>query len=341
MDSSTNTNEKLIKESAQPQIQQMQAQMQPQIQPQLQPQLQQPTTSFTIFFFKFFSVISWILLIFTSLEAYLRKTFFFSIHKLYINKEMSYFPISINIGMLQSFFLILLFFGFYNFAYCGLYKKNNAIVDPLFTNITKYHFIPLLLVSFINMNLHSLKDFYYSNPSKENFETIKGEIYDDLTFTLIALLLMGFIYIKTNLEHNWFSVLTIKKGLFSSLIVILWYNVFYTSELIGYINNESNFGLFDFLKGSGIAFSLLIGIGALLFSFIFCDLIVAVTNLLIYIGMVHSFFGIHGKDSTLRLLTGGVADGVIEIVIMVLNLGLIFLLIFKYNNNLTENKFAS
>ena len=254
---------------------------------------------------------------------------------------MSYFPISINIGMLQSFFLILLFFGFYNFAYCGLYKKNNAIVDPLFTNITKYHFIPLLFVSFINMNLHSLKDFYYSNPSKENFETIKGEIYDDLTFTLIALVLIGFIYIKTNLEHNWFSVLTIKKGLFSSLIVILWYNVFYTSELIGYINNESDFGLVDFLKGSGIAFSLLIGIGALLFSFIFCDLIAAVTNLLIYIGMVHSFFGIHGKDSTLRLLTGGVADGVIEIVIMVLNLGLIFLLIFKYNNNLTENKFAS
>ena len=85
-------------------------------------------------------------------------------------------------------------------------------------DISRYH-IPLLLVSFINMNLHSLKDFYYSNPSKENFETIKGEIYDDLTFTLIALVLMGFIYIKTNLEHNWFRVLTIKKGLFSSLIV--------------------------------------------------------------------------------------------------------------------------
>ena len=77
MDSSTNTKEKLITETAQPQIQQMQAQMQPQIQPQVQPQLQQPTTSFTIFFFKFFSVISWILLIFTSLEAYLHKTFFF------------------------------------------------------------------------------------------------------------------------------------------------------------------------------------------------------------------------------------------------------------------------
>ena len=125
------------------------------------------------------------------------------------------------------------------------------------------------------------------------------------------------------------------------MIVILWYNVFYTSELIGYINNESDFGLVDFLKGSGIAFSLLIGIGALLFSFIFYDLIAAVTNLLIYIGMVCSFFGMKGKTEELRYLYGGVADGVIEIIIMVLNLVVILLLIFSYNAQLTENKFAA
>ena len=79
----------------------------------------------------------------------------------------------------------------------------------------------------------------------------------------------------------------------------------------------------------------------MLFSFIFKDLIAAVTNLLIYIGMVSSFFGINGKDELQREFSGGVADGVIEIVMMVLNLGLIVLLISKFSNYLNENKYSS
>ena len=63
-------------------------------------------------------------------------------------------------------------------------------------------------------------------------EEMEGEIITDLVFTFIALGLLGYIYIKTNLEHkNWFFILTIKKGLFSFLIVILWYNLFYASLL--------------------------------------------------------------------------------------------------------------
>ena len=54
---------------------------------------------------------------------------------------------------------------------------------------------------------------------------------------------------------------------------------------------------FGFLKGSGIAGALLIPFGSLSFAFIFKDLIAAVTNLLIYIGMVSSSFGINGKSA--------------------------------------------
>ena len=123
------------------------------------------------------------------------------------------------------------------------------------------------------------------------------------------------------------------------MIVILWYNLFYASLLIGCLNCEEE--ILKFLKGAGIAFSILIGFGAMLFSFIFKDLIAAVTNLLIYIGMVSSFFGINGKDELQREFSGGVADGVIEIVMMVLNLGLIVLLISKFSNYLNENKYSS
>ena len=336
MESSNNQTENLI---AVPVQAESQFQMQQQIQPQPIVQQQQPSTSFTIFFFKFFSVISWVMLIVTSLEAYFQNSLFYIFYRTYRSKSIDvqfigisklYLPITIDTSMLQSFFLIILFFGFFNFAYYGLYKGDNSLIDPLFTNITKYHFVPLLLVSFINMNMQI----------NNEMEEMEGEIITDLVFTFIALGLLGYIYIKTNLEHkNWFFILTIKKGLFSFLIVILWYNLFYASLLIGCLNCEEE--ILKFLKGVGIAFSILIGFGAMLFSFIFKDLIAAVTNLLIYIGMVSSFFGINGKDELQREFSGGVADGVIEIVMMVLNLGLIVLLISKFSNYLNENKYSS
>ena len=336
MESSNNQTENLI---AVPVQAESQFQMQKQIQPQPIVQQQQPSTSFTIFFFKFFSVISWVMLIVTSLEAYFQNSLFYIFYRTYRSKSIDvqfigisklYIPITIDTSMLQSFFLIILFFGFFNFAYYGLYKGDNSLIDPLFTNITKYHFVPLLLVSFINMNMQI----------NNEMEEMEGEIITDLVFTFIALGLLGYIYIKTNLEHkNWFFILTIKKGLFSFLIVILWYNLFYASLLIGCLNCEEE--ILKFLKGAGIAFSILIGFGAMLFSFIFKDLIAAVTNLLIYIGMVSSFFGINGKDELQREFSGGVADGVIEIVMMVLNLGLIVLLISKFSNYLNENKYSS
>ena len=336
MESSNNQTENLI---AVPVQAESQFQMQQQIQPQPIVQQQQPSTSFTIFFFKFFSVISWVILIVTSLEAYFQNSLFYIFYRTYRSKSIDvqligisklYLPITIDTSMLQSFFLIILFFGFFNFAYYGLYKGDNSLIDPLFTNITKYHFVPLLLVSFINMNMQI----------NNEMEEMEGEIITDLVFTFIALGLLGYIYIKTNLEHkNWFFILTIKKGLFSFLIVILWYNLFYASLLIGCLNCEEE--ILKFLKGAGIAFSILIGFGAMLFSFIFKDLIAAVTNMLKYIGMVSSFFGINGKDELQREFSGGVADGVIEIVMMVLNLGLIVLLISKFSNYLNENKYSS
>lgn len=299
----------------------------PQQEQQPQPQA---STSFTIFVYKFLSLISWVLLVITSLESYLRGSMIFSAYKLI---DM-YIPISISLGLLQSFFLLILFFGFYHFAYLGLYKGDNTIVDPLFnTTISKLHFIPLLLVSFININLMMIKD-------RPNIADLEGNLIDGLIFTMIALGLLGFIYFKTEFNHDWFIVLTIKKGIFSYLIVFLWYSFFYYIVLIGIIKYltsedlEDLENLSDFLKGTGIAFAILIGLGSLAFAFIFKDLIAALTNLLIYIGMITSFFGIKGKDNDQK------ADGVIEIIMMVVNLACIGILIFKFNNSLLDNKYS-
>ena len=281
-----------------------------------------PATSFTIFVWKLFSVISWLLLIFTSLEAYFHETMFYSMY----NTADSYLPLSVKLGGIQSFYLILLFLAFYHFAYLGLYKGDDSITNPLFDRITKLHFIPLFLISFINI-------INQTGKNRVRITAFESELIADLVFNLIALVFLIIIYSKTVLEHNWYIVLTIKKGLFSCLIILLWHNFFYLIVLVGFAvqSNRLSDNINNFLKGSGIAGSLLVGIGGCIFSFVNKDLIAAATNFLLYVGMVNSFFGTTGKSKSMRTLTGGVADGVIEIIFMIFNFATLIILIFKFN----------
>ena len=283
-----------------------------------------PATSFTIFVWKFFSVISWLLLIFTSLEAYFHETMFYSMYN--TGHHSYYFPLSVQLGGIQSFYLILLFLAFYHFAYLGLYKGDDSITNPLFDRITKLHFIPLFLISFINIINQVRK-------SEVEITTFESELIADLVFNLIALVFLIIIYAKTVFEHNWYIVLTIKKGLFSCLIILLWHNFFYLIVLVGYAvqSNRLSDNIYNFLKGSGIAGSLLVGIGGCIFSFVNKDLIAAATNFLLYVGMVNSFFGPTGKSKSMRTHSGGVADGVIEIIFMIFNFATLIILIFKFN----------
>ena len=309
---------------------------QPQPQPQMQPQAQaqsqpQPSTSFTIFVWKFFSVISWVFLIITSFEGYRHGSLFFSMNRGLNNLIGVFVPISMDIGMFQSFFLIILLFAFYHFAYLGLYKGDNTIVDPFFDNMSKYHFIPFLLVSIMNLNA------FAANGEYDEIKKFQGEIITNFIFTIISLGCLGYIYYKMEFNHEWYIVLTMKKGIFSALIIILWYNFAYSIVLLGIINSKTPV---SFLKDSGIAFSIIIGVFSLVFSYAFKDLIAAVSNLLIYIQMIDGFFGIEGKYIHGDNPVESNAQGIIEIIIMVINLGLIGGLIFKYNNNLTDNNYS-
>lgn len=289
----------------------------------------------TPFIWKFFSIVSWTLLLITSIIGYIQDTTFFCIHQ-NIKKQYKgiswtfYYPISIKLDALQAFFLILLGYGFFNFAYFGLYKNDEMIINPLFNKFSNFHFVPLLLVSLINIVMQNI---YY----QPKIEDMKGHLIIDIIATILALGSLILIYIKTNLVHDWFIVLTIKKGVFSFLIIILWYNFFYLIVLLGY-NNADN--PYDFFKGTGITFSLFIGIGSLIFSLFFKDLIAAITNFLIYVGMINSFFGYNGNSISQKKESGGVGDGVIEIIIMIINLLFILYLVSKHSDKISENKYS-
>ena len=132
-------------------------------------------------------------------------------------KDIIYIPISVNLGVFQGFYVILLISAFFNYLYLGVFKGNNLILDPKHKRLTNLHFIPLILASFITVLNHV---------SKYNlvFQDIKGEFIADIFFNIIALIFVFFIDVQTVHTHDWFIIMTIKKGLYSALLALLLYN---------------------------------------------------------------------------------------------------------------------
>ena len=142
------------------------------------------------------------------------------------------------------------------------------------------------------------------------------------------------------MDCEWYIVLAIKKGVYSSFIILLLYNFFHiiiSFKLINY-SFEENDPLEDkrkFLRGTGIAFTILFGIISLVFSFLFKDLMAAFTTFLMYLGMVITFFNRNDdqKESRKKYFNG-YTDGVFHIIFMLLSLACIAILILKFRQRL-------
>ena len=110
--------------------------------------------------------------------------------------------------------------------------------------------------------------------------------------------------------------MAIKKGVYSTFIILLWYNFFHI--------------IVSLTSNMGISFTITIGVGSIVFSIIFKDLMASFTNFLIYMGMVISFFNKNEEDKDVRKdYFNGNADGILDTIIMALSFAcIIFLLIW-------------
>lgn len=219
-------------------------------------------------------------------------------------------------------------------------KKKQNLTDGMLGSWSKFHFIPLLFIAALFIIAeNSVYDF-----SEESFKYNKKLLIFDLIFTIIALALLIIVYIKTDLNCEWYIVMATKKGVFSTFIVILWYNFFfviislksvnYILDNFGRINLDIYDSLFPFYKRIGVSFVVIMGVFTLVFSFFFKDIMIAFVNFLIYVGMVMAFFSKNEKQSEFRKETFfGYTDGILDIIIMALSLIMIALLILIYKQH--------
>ena len=249
-----------------------------------------------------------------------------------------YFPIKLENQWLKLYICLISLIGFVVYLVFTTCKKKQDLYDGMMGTWAKFHFIPLLLISALFITVGTAKFNGYIEEEKE-LKYNKMLLIFDIIFTLLALISLILIYIKIELNCEWYIVMTIKKGFFSTLIVFLWYNLFHVIICLRSIDciladNYDKDSLIIFFRSTGIAFSIAIAIGSFVFSFLFNDVAAAFTNFLIYLGFVLYFFVTNTEEKTKTARKddfNGVADGVIDIVIMCLSLVLIAILVIRHN----------
>ena len=289
------------------------------------------------------SILSWILLLFTAWNSYNQNSAFWdSFH----SKYYSYIYLSsflMNMPLLKIFVLIISLCGFVVYIIFTTYKKNLNLYNDMLSSWSKFHFIPLLFISalfIIGSNIGSYEGI-------DGYKYIKMLLIFDIIFTIIALISLIIIYIKTTLNCDWYIVMAIKKGTYSTFIVLLWYNFFYTiiclravdCSIIDIYQNKNILDYRDNLnslyKVTGILFSILFALGVFIFSLLFKDLMALFVNFLIYIGMVISFFNVRASEKEERKENlNGEAEGIIDIVFMGISLGLIAFIAIRCSHKL-------
>ena len=288
------------------------------------------------------SILSWILLLFTAWNSYNQNSAFWdSFH----SKYYSYIYLSsflMNMPLLKIFVLIISLCGFVVYIIFTTYKKNLNLYNDMLSSWSKFHFIPLLFISalfIIGSNIGNYDD------DIDGYKYIKMLLIFDIIFTIIALISLIIIYIKTTLNCDWYFVMAIKKGTYSTFIVLLWYNFFYIIICLRTVDciidnlkdTNSNYrdNLISLHKVTGILFSILFALGVFIFSLLFKDLMALFVNFLIFIGMIISFFNADAFIKEFRKENlNGEADGIIDIVFMGISLGLIAFIAIRCSHKL-------
>ena len=200
-----------------------------------------------------------------------------------------------NVVIITTFILTTL--GFLIYVY-SLYKKKEKVLNGMLGSYSKFHFIPLLFIS----ALFIIGESYYGEPSEIYSYNYIDVIYFgfhpkeikyifSLIFTCLAIFSLIFISLTTKITSPWYVPLTINKGAFSCFFALLIYNFGYVlSHYILYKKDYNVEDSFNFVKKSTLAFVIIIGTLNNTASVLLQDFMIALINLLIYLGMTINFY---------------------------------------------------
>lgn len=305
--------------------------------------------------FHILSILSWMILI-TSMWPFYKDRFCIwskieSSITIYSNgKELqSYFPIQMKTEWLSGFVFLITVVGFVIFLIFTTCSKNNDLFNGMFGKNTIFHFIPFIFISaiyFIAGNFDTFEDIsfifdfddfeiknIYTDEEKtilkDKFKLNRTLLIFDLIFTILGLISLLVFYCCLELKCPWYMVMAIKNGIFSTFIVLLWYNFFHiiiclrsVVVLIDFTDGKKDIkDLENFFEKTGIAFSIVIGVVVIIFSFRCRDIIMQFVNFLMYVGLVMAYYNKPKETrNDIKDKFNKGADGILDIIIMIASL---------------------
>ena len=241
------------------------------------------------------SLISWFIMICSGWTLYFRFIF---------NQISSdYYPLPMESPLALGATMVICTIGFFVYFKNTTLSRDEEIWKGMLSKFGKLHSCAFLLVTSVFVIL-----------TGRNTETsyIFGFIYG-----ILAVAGLIFVYMKTEFRAEWYVTLVLKKGTMSGLIGYMLYSTFFC-----FANCKQDS---SFFKGTGIAFSIVVGICNLAFAVIYKDIFIALINFLLYFELSKTVF---------VLPTEQTAEGIIDIAFVVFSFGVIGYLLFKERNNL-------
>ena len=219
----------------------------------------------------------------------------------------------------QILFLTLTLIGFINYLISTVYLRDEKVYIGLFDNFAKFHFIPFLAIAGIYMTNEIFAGLIYYVEC----------LYINTALSLAGLVLLIIVYAKTKLASKWFLVLFIKKGTFSGLIMLLWGNItlnIYIFRVIYRAKSEVY---------PRIIFPIITGIGAIVFSFIFKDVMVLMINLIYNIKIIQNLYNIYYAYQDFYWINYPL--GFISLIMLILTLISLLIIVIKFKQRIYES----
>lgn len=258
-----------------------------------------------------------------------------------------YIPIQIEEAFIYIIFILTLGIataGFIIYLINSIFIKTSSVFNGMMGMISRFHFISFICGSALFIIGEEINDS----------ENQKDLVIASLIFSIIGLISLILSYFKTIIEPCYASLL-IKKGTFSCLIALYTYNICYIVLQLGVldkINNISAESLFlylvygesklkDFINNCGIALPIVIGLINIALSIALKDIMISAMNLIIFIGMTTYYYNIteinnkYIPDAIKKRIEykDSNAEGIIDIIMIVLSSVTIGLLIIRYKTS--------
>ena len=248
-------------------------------------------------------------------------------------------PGSMHINIVITLFIITLIFATIQFIYFlskSTCKKDFDIYDAMMGENGKNHFIPLLFAIiffgigiYYNTNIIHLSD--YDKTIEDNILNFPFSInIFGIILSLLILLPLIIIYFLIIFKNETFlRSLLIKKGTFSCLISLSLYTLFNNINIYFYLElkktNEVN--LYFILLIVLVQSLDFIGMYYIFLSIMFKDIIFAVMNFMIYLGMILEFRESNRYESKNNI------NIYIYIIMMIISIISILIICKKINSN--------